>query len=121
MRGRLDSTGMATSDDFDLTIEKLPLDTAVVRIVGELDLAAAPRLQEAFSDAQTATQIVIDLSGCTFIDSSGVRVLADLGRDLSARGGRVDLVATNPSVLRVLEITGIDTVIPVHPALDSAL
>ena len=75
----LDSRSVGMSDDFDVQTEMVPGGAVVLRVSGELDLASAPRLEEALATV-SADPTVIDLSACTFLDSSGVRVLASAGR-----------------------------------------
>ena len=111
---------MTTSGDFDVRVETTPAGAAVLRVSGELDLATASRFEEAVASAAPATHIVIDLSGCTFLDSAGMRSLVNASRDARPEG-RVDLVTTDPGILRVLEITGVDTVLAVHPSVEAAL
>jgi len=68
-----------------------------------------------------ADPVVIDLSGCTFLDSAGMRVLLAGARGLSATGRSLRVVASDPRILRVLEITAVDTLIAVHPTVEDAL
>ena len=76
---------------------------AVVRLVGELDMAEAPALTEAFA-AVDAPSIVVDLSGLTFLDSSGLRVLV-----LAHRADRpLTLRAPSVAVARALTVSGVD-------------
>jgi anti-anti-sigma factor len=69
----------------------------------------------------SADPTVIDLSQCTFLDSSGVRVLASAGRGISESGRRFALVTTDPGLLRIFEITGVDSMLAVHQSTESAL
>jgi anti-sigma B factor antagonist len=108
------------SDDFDVQTEMVPGGAVVLRVSGELDLASVPRLEEALATV-SADPTVIDLSECTFLDSSAVRMLASAGRSLSEAGSRFAIVASNPGLLRVLEITGVDTMLAVHHSTESAL
>ena len=55
-------------------------------VTGELDLATAPRLDEALAGARRPSVVVVDLSGCTFLDSAGIRTLVGAARP--ARGRR---------------------------------
>ena len=75
----------------------------VVHLEGELDLAAVPKLQEALHSAQHAdvSQIVVDLRGLTFLDSTGLGVL--LAADIAGRDGHVavSFVRANETVHRV--------------------
>ena len=65
-------------------------------------------------------QLVIDLSGCTFLDSAGIRTLVGAARD-RAGTSRLRIVTADPGIVRLLEITGVDTLIHVHPSVDAAL
>ena len=56
-------------------------------------------------------------SSCTFLDSAGMRVIAEAMR----RAPRVSIVATDPGVLRVFEITRVDTMVSVHASVEEAL
>ncbi|HEU5206183.1 MAG TPA: STAS domain-containing protein [Gaiellaceae bacterium] len=111
---------MATSGDFDVRSETLPGGAEAVFVTGELDLATAPRLDEALAES-TAAVIVVDLSGCTFLDSAGIRALVGTARSLEEAGRGLRLVTVDAGILRLLEITGVDTLIQVHPSLDDAL
>jgi anti-sigma B factor antagonist len=112
---------VTTLDEFDVTVESARDGSAVVRVNGDLDLLGSPRLEEALEATEDAPRVVIDLTACTFLDSSGVRVLTMTARKTSARGARLALVAADPAVVRVLEITGIDTLVSMHSSLDDAI
>ncbi len=112
---------MVTPGDFDVRTESTPDGGVVVSVTGELDLATAPKLEEILAARPEGRQVVIDLGGCSFLDSSGVRVLATTANALAAEGGRLQLVVDDAGIARILEITGIDTLIDVHSTLDAAL
>jgi anti-sigma B factor antagonist len=107
--------------EFDMNRTALPGGGTVIRVEGELDLSTAPALEEALTEAGFSERLVVDLTTCTFVDSSAVRVLVASARDSEAAGGTLALVVTDPGILRVLEISGVDTMLPVHHALDAAL
>jgi anti-anti-sigma factor len=88
-----------------------------VHVAGDLDLATALQFEDALAGAAPAPHVVIDLSECTFVDSTGMRLIASTVRDTD----RVSVVATDPGILRVLEITAMDTMVAVHPTVDAAL
>jgi anti-anti-sigma factor len=115
----LDSTEVATTDDFDVRVETMPGGAAVLRVLGDLDLATAPRLEAVITDVGASPRIVVDLSSCTFLDSAGVRVLMRAVGEPARR--RVALVSADPGILRVLEITRVDTLLDVYPTVDAAL
>jgi anti-anti-sigma factor len=109
-----------TADDFDVTVSERA-NATVVDVVGELDLATVEGLESALEPVDVGSRLIIDLTRCTFLDSSAVRALVATARSADEAGGSLSLVATDPGVLRVLEITAVDTMLPVHDALDDAL
>ncbi|WP_219420013.1 STAS domain-containing protein [Pseudonocardia nigra] len=99
-------------------------DVVVVSVSGDLDMVTAPQLQPAVEQclAGGGALLVIDLSGLTFLGSAGLKVLLDIC-DLASEQAwafRV-VVGENRQVIRPLEITGLDTVLPVHHSLAQAL
>jgi anti-sigma B factor antagonist len=112
---------VARAGDVEVTLEPLSNSGVVVRVEGDLDMATSPRLEEALESAGTAKRVVIDLTECTFLDSSALRLLIASARARESEDGSIELVVTNPRILRVLEITAVDTVLPVHDSLESAL
>jgi anti-sigma B factor antagonist len=83
---------------------------AIVRVVGEFDMATAPFIggQVGAAVAAGARHLVIDLAGVTFMDSSGLHVLDDAIAATSARAGSVTVVGAQPPVARLLGIAGRD-------------
>jgi anti-sigma B factor antagonist len=92
---------------------------------GELDLGTAPRLSEELSAAQSAGggSILIDLSDCSFIDSSGLALIIKSWRELEGEAGEGKLVlcCAGAQVQRLLRITGTDAAIPVYDSPDEAI
>ncbi len=85
-----------------------------LRLEGELDLAASPRLTEALLDFATSEREVhLDLSEVSFMDSSGLRVILALARS-RADIGSVVLLDPSAAVVRIFEIMGIDE----HPGVE---
>ena len=77
----------------------------------ELDAAIAPGVRV----------IVVDMTSTTFCDTSGLRVLAQAHRRAQAQGADLRLVTAAPQVLRVLEVTAMDTVLRVSPRVADAV
>jgi len=80
---------------------------AILHVVGEVDLANANELESAFSKlaARAAPRIVVDLTGCTYLDSTGLRVVARARRH---DGDRVRIVVPAAGQLRrIFEVTGL--------------
>ena len=112
---------MARAGDVDVTRETVLDGVVVVRVEGELDLATCASFEDAIAETDPDQRLVIDLTQCTFLDSSAVRVLVTTVRAAQEAKGSVSLVATDPGILRVLEIAGVDTMLTVHPSVDDAI
>ena len=80
---------------------------AVVALRGELDLAGAAALEQELArlDAERHDAVVLDLRDVSFMDSSGLRVVAVASRRAGERGRRLALVPGSDQVMRVFEIT----------------
>jgi anti-sigma B factor antagonist len=68
-----------------------------------------------------AGAIVLDLTEVEFIDSTGLTVLLNGLRSVTLRGGRLALAISNPTVLRLFEITRLDSTFDIQPTLHDAL
>ena len=82
--------------------------TANVSLQGELDLDRAAAVADELIElpARGAKRVVVDVSGLTFIDSSGLRALLTAREQLERAGAALELTALSPSVERVLDMTG---------------
>ncbi len=81
----------------------------VVALRGELDLASAPVLRQCLAEVIDSgqTDVVVDLSGLTFLDSTGISVLVAAHQQLRRREGRLVVADPAPQARRVLEISGL--------------
>jgi anti-anti-sigma factor len=81
----------------------------VIVASGELDLHAAPYMQETLSSlvASGRTHLIIDMSGATFLDSAMISVLSGHLRLTRDGGGSLSVVCRSENILRTLEIAGI--------------
>lgn len=77
---------------------------AEVVVVGELDIATCPALDEVVAKV-TAPELVIDLSGVAFMGSSGLASLLKASRRAERLGGRLVLRAPSQAVLDLLDMT----------------
>jgi anti-anti-sigma factor len=80
---------------------------AVIALSGELDLAGAAALEQELErlEGEPPAAIVLDLSDVSFMDSSGLRVIAVASRRARERQQRLALVPGSEQVMRVFEIT----------------
>jgi anti-sigma B factor antagonist len=83
--------------------------TAIVEVEGELDLASAPRLRHTCAEVlrERPEQIVLDLGGTTFCDSTGVNAIMFVRVEGEAVGVPVVLGTLSRAASRVLEIAGL--------------
>jgi anti-sigma B factor antagonist len=86
----------------------LDAESAVIAVVGEIDLASAGRLEAEVMRARStgAIRIVLDLCHVDLIDSTGLRVLLSLRNDIKRNGHTLLLVPPRPEVRRIFAITG---------------
>jgi anti-sigma B factor antagonist len=109
---------------FRADIEAVDGDTRAVAVAGELDQATVPELQRALDEVIDTGSggLLIDLSGCSFIDSSGLAALVSARERLTNADDRSFAICCGtPQVLRLLEITGLDKAMGVVATRDEAL
>ena len=97
--------------------------TTIIAVEGEIHVSTAPEFSGVLAAAIEAgrTLLVLDLSGVMFIDSTGLSVLLNALRRLTRAGGAMAVVCSNPTVLRLFEITKLDSTFDLHPDLELAL
>src|SRR4029453_12945075 len=91
---------------------------------GEVALSPSPQLHAKLVDlveVGEAGSVVVDLTPVAFMDSTGLGVLLAAHKRAPANGPRVLLVCPGGPVLRVLRLTGMDKVIPIHASLAEAV
>lgn len=95
----------------------------VLDVNGEVDLYTSPQLRDAIDRevGEGTSRVLVDLTGVTFMDSSGLGVLVGSLKRSRERGGELALVCTEGSVLKVLTITGLDRVFPIHSSVADAV
>src|SRR5689334_14227946 len=100
--------------DPEITVAQVGETMTVVAVHGELDLHAADELRVALGSNGRRT--VVDLVGTTFIDSTALGVIAG-----AARTGDVTVVASDPRIVRIFQLTGLDRSIRVERSLAEAI
>lgn len=100
---------------FRLSSAKLTPHVATIAIEGDLDMYTSPALEELFLGlGDGVTHMLIDLTGVTFVDSSGISLLTQTARRLNRLGGQVVLAIDTVSVRRIFEVTGLDQYFVIH-------
>ena len=99
-----------------LTIEVRPSAGSITfALVGELDLSSCTTLRTCLEELDPGvTDVAVDLTGLSFIDSSGLALLVTTQQALAGRGGSMALLGANGHVRRVLEVSGVDQVLTVQ-------
>jgi anti-anti-sigma factor len=98
------------ADDLELRVDIARLDRShVVALTGELDLHTSGTLRESLAPRLSGGDgdVILDLSGIAFIDSTALGVLIEAARRLRERGAELIVATDDPRLRRLLEITGL--------------
>ena len=95
----------------------------MVELPAQIDVTNAQQVGEQLAEAlrPEASVVIADLGRTTFCGSSGVRMLVLATRRATASGIRLRLVVTSPAVLRIFELSGLDSLLPVYASVGEAL
>lgn len=95
----------------------------VIKLPAEIDTTNCDELASELSAACVpgVSVVIADLGLTTFCDSSAVRVLLQAHKIAASQGIDFEIVVNSPSVLRVLELTGLTTILRLHPSMDAAV
>jgi anti-sigma B factor antagonist len=110
---------------FEVQTEELEDGIRAFTVRGELDMNTAPELERALEEAlaDEEASIMLDLSACEFIDSTGIALIVRAWQRLEGDEGkgRFVLCCINHQVRRLLKITGVESSISMHEGRDAAL
>jgi anti-sigma B factor antagonist len=112
---------MKLDDSIATHVARVGDDTIVLSVGGVIDLATAAELEDAMHAAQASARrnLIVDLTGVSFMSSAGLAILAE-AHAVMKRRGKFAVVANNAVILRPLEITRLADVLDVYPTLESA-
>ena len=101
---------MGEGPAFDVSSRRLGPETALISVVGEVDLWVAPDFKAPITEAidEGAREVLVDVSGTTFMDSTALGVLVGAKKRLHKREGSVVIVGSTSLVRRMFEISGLD-------------
>jgi anti-anti-sigma factor len=94
-----------------------------LRLSGEVDMATVVPLRDATKAAVASRDydtLVFDLSGVTFMDSTGLHVLTQAQRSMAAAGGGTKVICAAGALLKVFELTALDRVLTIVSHRDEA-
>jgi len=105
--------------DIDVTKDG---QSCVFVVRGEIDVYTSPVLKSRLHDAveDGCVDIVVDLDGVAFIDSSGLGALVSGLRRVKERSGSLRIVCSRDNILKVFRITGLDKVFPIVSSAEEA-
>lgn len=88
--------------------DELQLNDAdgVLEVVGEIDASTAVQLSQAIDEREG--DVVIDVAGVSFIDSSGIRALISSQQAIEARSSVLTIRNPSPAVLRLFQLSSLD-------------
>jgi anti-sigma B factor antagonist len=98
-------------------------DAVVVAVTDELDLLTVPEFSRTLTAVQAAAAgpVVLDLTGVTFLDSSGINAIVRASRDAEDAPTGLRVVADGPTVLKTIRLAGAHELISLAPTVDDAL
>ncbi len=102
-------------------------EVVVVRVEGDIDSSNVAELADhlvtatAVAAGQPSALLVIDLQGVTFFASAGLNALFECHEKGTANGITVRLVATQPEVVRPIEVTKLDSIVAIYPSVTEAV
>lgn len=111
------------TDDLTLTTTHIDGPLAVVTVGGEIDFETAPALRTHGLEliAQGHPHLILDLTPVTFCDSSGFNALIGIMRCARTANGSLTLAAAPDRLSRMLDLTGLGTVLPSYPTTAAAM
>lgn len=109
--------------NFDMTETELDDTTVELRVAGEIHASTAPEFSERLNSAIESGKrgVLLDLTGVEFIDSTGLSVLLNGLRRVTRVRGAMVIACANPTVLRLFEITKLDSTFEILPSCDQAM
>lgn len=108
----------------DLSVQVEELGTwTVARVYGDIDVATAPRVREQLVALITRgrADLVVDLDGVGFLDSTGLGVIISVLKRTRSHGGDLRLVANRENLVSLFQLTGLDRTLPLAPSVEVAV
>ncbi len=106
-----------------MEMNTLDLEGGITKVVlsGRMDIDGATAVDLKFSIiAGAKKKVAVDLTDVTFLASLGLRTLMMGAKSIAGKGGKMVLVNPQPNVEKVLQTTGVDTIIPIVRDIEAA-
>lgn len=106
----------------EVITEELADGVTTALLVGRLDIAGADAVDLKLNVlAGSRSKLVLDLSQLSFLASMGLRSVITCARTVHRKGGKMALACPPEGVAKVLTMSGVDEIVPVHSSLESAI
>jgi anti-sigma B factor antagonist len=94
----------------------------VLAVEGEVDLQTAPELDARLGELEIGrdADLVLDLTGVTFLDSTGLGLIVKTHHAVAASGFHLKLVCADPKILKIIRLTRLDEVVSIFDTVDGA-
>jgi len=90
----------------------------VVKVIGDIDIFTMPDFSDALEHAYGSPRVIVDLTRCGYIDSTGISALF---RWQQSTEGKLRLVVgAQDNIRRILQVTRVDSFIEIFPSLEAA-
>ena len=95
----------------------------ILKIEGEVDLHASPRLREALQScaSEKLPRLLIDFTGVDYIDSSGLATLVEYVRLMAPHRGQLALYGLKPKVRTIFDLVRLDELFTIANSREAAL
>jgi anti-sigma B factor antagonist len=109
--------------ELTLNVYSEPPEFTVIAVSGEIDVYTAPKLRERLITLveEGSYQLIVDMEGVEFLDSTGLGVLVGGLKRVRAHDGLIDLVCTQGRILRIFKITGLNKVFNIYDSVADAV
>ena len=94
---------------------------AVIALTGDVDLEGSPKVRDVLLDCVGKRPVLVDMSGVSYIDSSGVASLVEAHQTARKSETTFALAQVSQSAMRVLELARLDKVFVIHSSVADAL
>jgi anti-anti-sigma factor len=117
--------GPANTPVFAISSERDSGGLFIVRVSGELDISHEQELRAELDGGVAGSPggVVVDLTDCDFIDSTGVRALLlcrEAQRENGDGEGKIAIASEKSQIVRILSVMGVDEAIPIRPTIEEA-
>jgi anti-anti-sigma factor len=104
-----------------LLVDELPNGVTKAALVGRMDIDGAGAVDMRFNVlAGSASKLVVDLAGVSFLASMGLRTLMVCARSMASKGRKMAISGPQPNVEKVLRSSGMDEIVSIYPSFDVA-